>query len=253
MTDSLIDTDERLDTLVGTDLKLIQKIDGTAFAIDTLLLASFVTLPPAGARVADLGSGSGVLSFMLHHRKPSLEIVGIEVLEEFHDLSQRNLQLNPSIKSLSFECLDVRDVPARLLPESFDLVVSNPPYFPKGIGLLPPNPARAAARHEMMGTLTDFLEAAAYLLQYGSKLVMVIHTSRFNEASKTLKELNLGIRRLRFIHPKEGQQAHLALIEAEKFYNGPHEPVPSLTIHQADGGLCEELKEIMTLGLKRPK
>jgi len=248
-----VDTDERLDTLVGTDLKLIQKIDGTAFAIDTLLLASFVELPPGGAKVADLGSGSGVLSFMLHYRKPSLEITGFEVLEELHGLSQRNLQLNPNVKNLSFECCDVRDIPARHFPESFDLVVSNPPYYPKGIGLLPPNPARAAARHEINGTLTDFLEAAAYLLTYGSKLVMIIHTSRFNEAAKTLKDLNFGMRRLRFIHPKEGQNAHLALIEAERFYNGPHEPVPSLTIHQADGKICAEAAEIMSLGLKRSR
>ncbi|MBF0503026.1 MAG: methyltransferase [Candidatus Riflebacteria bacterium] len=247
--DPELDTDERLDTLVGTPYRLIQKIDGTAFAIDTLLLAWFASLPPKGGRVVDLGSGSGVLSFMIKARRPDLEIVGIEIQEEFYELSLRNTRLNRSVTGLAFERLDVRDIPSKLLPDSFDLVVSNPPYYPLGSGKLPPKGTRAAARHELSGTLRDFIEGATYLLSYGSRLALVTPAGRFFEASEIFKTVQMGLRRLQFVMPKEGEPAHLALVEVERFYNGPHEALPSFPIHLADGGFSGIVDDLFKRGL----
>jgi len=251
MQEPFLDTDERLDEVVGTDLKLIQKIDGTAFAIDTLLLAEFTPLSKEIARVADLGSGSGILAFMLKYRNPALCITGFEIQEDFHLLAKRNLDLNPRLINMDFERIDVREIPSRMLPESFDLVVMNPPYYPKGSGRLPERPGRAAARHELNGTLADFIEAAAYLLPYGAKLAMIIPAERFYEACSLFKQAHFGMKRVRLIIPKEGQPAHLVLIEAERFYNGTHEPVPNLTIHLSDGRFSEELDRLFKTGLTR--
>jgi len=250
MSEVFIDTDERLDEVVGTDLKLIQKIDGTAFAIDTVLLAHFVALGQAVGRIAELGSGSGILCFLLKYRKPSLQLVGFEILDEFHLLSKRNLELNPGMKGISFELADVREIPSRILPETFDLVIANPPYYPKGTGKIPERQGRAIARHELAGTLKDFIDAASYLLPYGSRLAMVIPANRFYEALGLLKEVNLGLRRARFVIPKEGQNASLSLFEAEKFYNGVHEPLPDLVIRMEDGRFSDEVNRIFSVGFR---
>lgn len=251
MQEPFLDTDERLDEVVGTNLKLIQKIDGTAFAIDTLLLAEFSPLSKDITRVADLGSGSGILAFMLKYRDPSLSITGFEIQEDFHLLARRNLDLNPRLINMDFERIDVREIPSRVLPESFDLVVMNPPYYPKGSGRLPERPGRAAARHELNGTLADFIDASAYLLPYGAKLAMILPAERFYETCELLKPGQFGMKRIRFVIPKEGQQAHLVLIEAERFYNGPHLPMPNLTIHLSDGRFSEELDRLFKTGLTR--
>jgi tRNA1(Val) A37 N6-methylase TrmN6 len=250
MKDIFIDTDERLDTVPGTSLSLIQKIDGTAFAIDTLLLANFVRFNPDMNFAADLGAGSGILSFLIKYRNPKLQVTGIEVQQSFHELSLRNIELNKRFSDIAFSHLDVRDVPAHLLPESFDLVVSNPPYFPMGNGRLPQRPGRAMARHELNGTLKDFVEAATYLLPYGGKFCLIIPSSRFYEVIEYLKAGNLGLKRAQFIIPKEGEKSHLSLIEAEKFFNGKHEPMPNITNHLADGSFSDELKHLFTAGLK---
>ena len=93
MTAPFIDVDERLDTIPGTDFSLIQKIDGTAFSIDTLLLASFVQFTPEMLNAADLGSGSGILAFLL---------TGFELQKDFYELSNRNLELNKQFDGLFF-------------------------------------------------------------------------------------------------------------------------------------------------------
>jgi tRNA1Val (adenine37-N6)-methyltransferase len=251
MTDPMLDVDERLDTIPGTPLRLIQKIDGTAFAIDTLLLADFIRLPASAITVADLGSGSGILCFLLSYRRASLQCTGFEIQEEYHRLALRNQELHPESRQIAFEQMDIRDIPSRLLPESFDLVVANPPYYPKGSGRIPEHPGRALARHELAGTLADFVAAAAYLLSYGSTLNLVIPAGRIHELFALLKEHQFGMRRLQFVIPKEGEPAHLALCEAERFFNGRHEPLPHLIIHMADGSFSDDLNRLFTRGLRR--
>ncbi len=250
MTQPFIDTDERLDSIPGTNFSLIQKIDGTAFAIDTLLLANFVKFRPDMQTAADLGSGSGILSFLVKHRNPALAITGFELQEEFVDLANRNLQMNRQFSDLCFEQMDVRDIPARILPESFDLVISNPPYFQMGSGRLPTRPGRAMARHELNGTVKDFVEAATYMLPYGGRFCLIIPTSRFYEIVEYLKAGNFGLRRLQFVIAKEGEQSHLTMIEAERFFNGRHEPLPNIIIHMKNNTFGPEVQQIYSVGLK---
>lgn len=250
MNEPLIDTDERLDVITGTNFKLIQKIDGTAFSVDTMLLANFVKFSPDMHTVADLGSGSGILAFLLKYRHPALQITGFELQEGFIDLAHRNIQLNKQFADINFEEMDVRDIPARILPESFDLVVSNPPYFQIGNGRLPTRPGRAMARHELNGTVKDFVEAATYMLPYGGRFCLISPSSRFYEIVEYLKAGNFGLKRLQFVIPKEGEKSHLVMIEAERFYNGRHEALPNITIHMADNSLCPELKILFSVGLK---
>lgn len=253
MEQPLIDVDERLDTIPGTDLKLIQKIDGTAFAIDTLLLANFVKFSPDMLTAADLGAGSGILAFLIKYCHSDLQITGYELQEDLVELSQRNIRLNKHFSGISFEHLDVRDIPAHILPESCDLVVSNPPYFQAGSGRLPVRPGRASARHELNGTLKDFVESASYMLPYGGRFCFIIPSSRFYEVLEYLKPCNFGLKRLQFVLPKEGEKSHLALLEVERFYNGKHLPLSNITIHLADGSFSPEMSLLFSAGLKKYK
>jgi tRNA1Val (adenine37-N6)-methyltransferase len=239
-----IDHDERLDTIAGTTFSLIQKIDGTAFSIDTLLLANFIHFG-SGKSAADLGAGSGILSFLMKFCNPSLSVTGFELQRELYELSLRNIKLNPDFTNMAFENQDVRDIPARFFPETFDIVASNPPYFPAGSGRIPEKLSRAKARHELNGTLGDFIETGAYLLPYGGSLYLVLPKGRFNEALKHFKNLNLGLKRLRQILPKEGEEPHLVLLEAEKFYNGEITEQPSFAIHLANGDYSDEIKRLL--------
>lgn len=250
MTQPFIDLDERIDTIPGTDFSLIQKIDGTAFSIDTLLLADFVSFSPDMMSAADLGSGSGILAFLLKYRNKSLQVTGFELQEEFINLAKRNLELNSQFNDVFFENMDVREIPSRILPEAYDLVVSNPPYFQLGCGRLPAKTTRAQARHELNGTVKDFVEAASYMLPYGGRFCVIIPTSRHDEICKYLKDSNFGLKRKRFIIPKENEQPHLVMIEAERFYSGDCLIMPAATIHKLDNSFSDELKALFASGLK---
>lgn len=245
-----IDVDERIDSIPGTDFSLIQKIDGTAFSIDTILLAEFVQFSPEMTNAADLGSGSGILAFLLKYRNPGLQVTGFELQKEFAELARRNLFMNSQFSDMFFEEMDIRDIPSRILPESYDLIVSNPPYFKVGCGRISPKSSRATARHELNGTVKDFVETASYMLSYGGRFCIIIPTARHDEVCGYLEKSNFGLKRRRFLIPKESENSHLVMLEGEKFYGGDVEDLSSITIHKADNSFTDELKNLFSAGLK---
>ena len=56
--------DERLDDLQLCGMRILQKTAGFRFGMDAVLLSDFAALP-ARARVADFGTGTGILPLLL--------------------------------------------------------------------------------------------------------------------------------------------------------------------------------------------
>jgi len=197
--------------------------DDTLFqpGTDSFLLGAFPRLKPR-LRVCDLGAGTGLLGLLLLAREPSLLVTNVELQSAAVELARRNAQLN----ELSVTCLqaDLRD--SAQLPQagSFDLVISNPPYFEQGTGVSSPHPARAAARSEATCTLQELCAAAARLLTYGGRFALVFRTERLAELLETLRQYRLEPKRLRFVQHTAHAAPSLLLLEARK---GGH---PGLTV-----------------------
>ena len=106
-------------------LKILQSEDGYRYSIDPFLLAAFVSLP-AGAKVVDLGSGSGVISLLLSQKDPVAKVVGLELQDALVERSRSTVAMNGFQDRIKIVQGDVRALPASLMPGSFDVVVSNP-------------------------------------------------------------------------------------------------------------------------------
>jgi len=96
---------------------------------ETLVEAALETLP-RGARVADVGTGSGAVALALKDERPDLDVVATDVSEEALAVARANAQRLG---------LDVAFVHGDLLAGvgEVDAVVSNPPYVEDGAELAP--------------------------------------------------------------------------------------------------------------------
>lgn len=179
---------------------------------DSVLLADFANTAKM-RRCLDLGSGAGVLCVLLAEKAPELDILGLELQPDFAALSRRNLAENGLESRVSIETADLRRHRELFAAESFDLVVSNPPYFAESTGYSAPNAARSAAREEKACTLTDICAAARWALRWGGRLALVHRPERLSEIFCAMTEAGIEPKRLREVVYSAGKAPSLVLVE----------------------------------------
>ncbi|WP_243688230.1 tRNA1(Val) (adenine(37)-N6)-methyltransferase [Geotalea toluenoxydans] len=156
--------------------KIVQPANGYRFSLDPLLLCAFAGVPDR-ARVADLGTGCGIMPLLLAGQGKGVTVVGVEFQESMAELARQNTSLNGLADRVSVVAEDIGNL-RRLFPvSSFDLVVSNPPYRKPSTGRISPKQGRDKARHETTATLADFMAIAKYLVKPGGRICFIYHVS----------------------------------------------------------------------------
>lgn len=210
---------------------------------DCVLLADFVNT--AGAkRGIDLGCASGASMLLLLERSPKLRMTGLEIVPEAAETARENMALNGLRERSAVVTGDIRDHRALFHAGSFDLVVCNPPYFPRGSGALPLNADRAAARSELLCTLPELCAAAAFLLQTGGRAGFVHRPERLSELLVCLTAAGLEPKRLRLVCRDTGAAASLVLVEARRGGRPGLTVEPSLYLYGLDGMESAEYRRI---------
>ncbi len=156
--------DETVDTLFQGRLAIIQKRRGYRFSLDAVLLADFAKIRGKES-VMDLGSGNGIVSLILAFLYPAADISSLEIQQEMVERARRSVKLNRLETKVKIIQGNICSIQRLFSPQIFDVVVCNPPYRRLATGRINPDPERRLARHEIMGSLTDFLRAGSYVLR----------------------------------------------------------------------------------------
>lgn len=221
--------DETLDTFLNGRLKLYQSRQGYRLALDTLLLAFFASVNE-GDRVMDLGTGNGTLALILASLYPSLSVVGLEIQSEMAVRAVRNVHVNGHEKNVSVIAGDVRVIEEVAPAGSFDRVVANPPYRSPHTGRVSPYPEKTVARHEIHGTLADFVKAAAYLLPAKGRFAVIYRAARTGDLVQAMRGACLEPKRLRMVHATARSAASLVLAEGVKGGRNEMQVLPPLIV-----------------------
>ena len=225
--------DEKLQELMQGPLRILQKTAGFRYSIDALILASFVEFKP-GDRVVDIGSGTGVIPLILAGRGAT-RVVGVELQTELVDMSQRSIAANGLQDRAGVIHGDARDIQKLFGPGSFDIVVSNPPYFPVGTGHLSPDDGRAASRHELTLSLSDLVKAANYLLRDGGRVFIIHLAARERELLDQMKKEDLAPGVIQRVLPKADGEPKFILVRGTKGGGDALQVIPPLVLHEEDG------------------
>lgn len=210
---------------------------------DCVLLADFITLSSA-VRGIDLGCASGAIGLLLLSRSRKLHMTGLEILPEAASLAEENMERNGLSARSRIVTGDIRQHRQLFSTGSFDLVASNPPYFPLGSGALSPDEGRAAARGEVSCTLEDICTAAAFLCRTGGSFYMVHKPERLSEALCCMSGHGLEPKRLRLVCHRAELAPNLVLIEGRRGGKPGLKVEPLLVLHNADGSETGEVKKI---------
>lgn len=243
LTEMAASAEETIDDLSGYRLRVIQPRRGYRFSLDPLLLCDFCSLR-SPARVADLGTGCGIIPLLLARRFAGAEFVGIELQEELAETAERNVRLNGLEERVGIVTSDILNLKGKFSASSFDLVTANPPYRVPGTGRVSPRAGRDRARHESSAGLADFLAAAKYLVKPSGTICFVYHTSRLPELFTTAAEQKLSPLRLRLVYGSTDAPAKMVLLELVKGRRGSFDVLPPLIVREPGGEYTQEVKRI---------
>lgn len=164
--------DERLDDLQVKGYEIIQKPGRFCFGMDAVLLSSYAKVK-RGERALDLGTGTGILPILLEAKNPGLHYTGLEVQEESADMARRSVAHNGLENKIDIVTGDIKKASHIFGNDSYEVIVSNPPYMIGEHGLKNDNEALYIARHEALCTLDDLLRESAKVLKMKGRFYMV--------------------------------------------------------------------------------
>jgi ribosomal protein L11 methyltransferase (prmA) len=122
------------------EFSIIQEVSSMKVGTDSVILGAW-TPAYEPQRILDIGAGTGILSLMMAQRFPQALIHSIEIDPETAEECKQNITLSPWKERISVFQMDIRNFSAS---NSYDLILSNPPFFSEDTHS--PNQKRSLAR-----------------------------------------------------------------------------------------------------------
>ena len=244
MENSILMSNERIDELELNNLKIIQKIDGFCFGIDSVLLSDFARKIKNNSKVLDLGTGTGILGILLCAKTNLKQITGIEIQKDIADMATRSIQLNNLQGKFDILNCNIKDIDKLLKIDSYDAIVTNPPYKKPNSGKINENKTKLISRHEIEANLDDFIRISFKMLKDKGTLYMVHRAERIVDILSTMRKYKMEPKRIRFVYSNKNSESKLVLLEATKNAKPFVKIERPLYVYNENGDYTQELLQI---------
>ncbi|MEA1972902.1 MAG: methyltransferase domain-containing protein [Candidatus Cloacimonadota bacterium] len=142
-------------------------------------------------KTIDLGTGNGILSFMLEQIIPKLEITAIDIQAELINLAKKNKKrINSKVR---FFKQDIRKVFQEYPYQKYDFIISNPPHLPINKYRISPIKMKAISRSEIKCNMKNIFEAVSHLLNKNGKAFLIYPIERDDDIMTMLKSIDLKL------------------------------------------------------------
>lgn len=170
------------------DKTIYQTKDGHSITSDSAFLVEIIStqISQENINLLELGSGNGIISIMLSYYHPKWKTMGIEIQKHLIELSQENAKLSKT--SPTFTEADLREFASS---HKYDLIVSNPPYFPIDKGRISPIQERAISRHEITCNMLDIMKCIKRNLKKDGSAFILYPQNREQDLDDFAKKVDL--------------------------------------------------------------
>ena len=150
-----------------------------------------------GYRILDVGTGSGLIARMLMQRCPEAQVEGIDIDEKAVEQANEN-----GVKAYVSSLQEWQG--------SYDLIVSNPPYFQNS--LKNPDKGREMARHTDTLSYEELVKHSARLLTMHGQLALILPAEAETEIREIAAQYSLYCTHVTRVYSKESKPARRVLL-----------------------------------------
>ena len=159
-------------------------------------------------------------------------------------MAKRSSKLNNLEDKFKVVNEDIKNLSKKFPANSFDAIVSNPPYKKSNTGLTSENEINLISRHEVMCNIEDIAKQASFLLKSNSSIYMVHRPDRLADILEALRKNKLEPKNIRLIYPKINKEPNLVLIKATKCGKPFLKMEKPLIVYNQDGTYTDEILKI---------
>lgn len=206
--------DENLEPL-DHGMVILQKKDGFRFGEDAVMVSDFFK-PTKNGKLLDIGTGTGIISLILSRDPKVVDITSVEIQKEMAEMARRSIEKNNLMEKIEILNIDIKKLNRG---NSYDYIVSNPPYMKNSNGKVNPHSMKAISRHEITLNLEELITESRRLLKPGGSLTLIYRSERMVELLNVLSKLGFYPKRIQNIFSKTTKVSKLFMIEAIKGKN----------------------------------
>lgn len=239
-----LNENERIDDLGINNLKIIQNEKGFCFGIDSVLLSDFAKKIKINSKVLDLGTGTGILPILLSAKTKLKKAVGIEKQKEVYEMAKRSIKLNNLENKIEIINEDILNLEKIYEKNTFDVIITNPPYKKKNTGIKNEDKKKIISRHETTATLEDFIKISKDFLKDKGEFYMVNRPERLVDILSLMRKYKIEPKILRFVFSNKYKEPKLILIKGIKNAKPFLKIEKNLYIYDENGKYSDEIIDI---------
>jgi len=206
--------DENLEPL-DHGMVILQKKNGFRFGEDAIMVAEFFS-PDKSGNILDIGTGTGIISLILSRNPKINKITSVEIQEEMAEMAKRSIEKNNLTGKIEVINIDIKKLNRG---NTYDYIISNPPYMKNSKGKINNNSIKAISRHEIALNLEELIVQSKRLLKPGGSITLIYRSERMIELLNKLSQFGFYPKRIQNIFSKNTKTSKIFMIEAIKGKN----------------------------------
>ena len=239
-----LEENERIDDLEFKNLKVIQNKNGFCFGMDAVLLSDFAKNIKRNATVLDLGTGTGIIPILLCGKTELKKVIGVEIQEEVAKMAKKSILLNGLEGRFEILNCNIKELNKIYKKQTFDVIVTNPPYKKQDSGIVNENEKKVISRHEITANLEDFIKIAKDLLKDKGEIYMVHRPERLVDILELMRKYRIEPKVLKMVCPNKNKEPNLVLIKGVKNAKPFLKIEKNLYVYDTENKYTKEILEI---------
>ncbi|MFP4469251.1 MAG: tRNA1(Val) (adenine(37)-N6)-methyltransferase [Bacteroidales bacterium] len=206
---------------------------------DAFMLGAWVKVKDEDQSALDIGCGSGIISLMLAQRSRAF-IDAIDVHQPSVEEAAENFNSSPwpsRLMAIHSSLEQFAGNPSK----TYDLIVSNPPFFQNS--MLSASENLSLAKHNVQLSLCDFLKFATGLLKEKGRLCVILPVAESKLVLADTGKYGLFLCRKLIVVPKEGKLSNRVVLELSR-EDCPEVYIDRITLRNAEGKFTEAYKNL---------
>jgi len=190
---------------------LVQEQSAMKVGTDGVLLGAWAKAADSSS-ILDIGTGTGLIAIMMAQKAKNAKIDAVEIDKKAFEEAKSNMANAPWADRLSVVQSSIQDY-AKLSDSSYDLIVSNPPFFSGGT--LSSNNTRNNIRHTTKLPHGDLLAAVRRLLTPEGRFCVILPLIEGLRLREMGERYGLYCSHLTQVKPKADKSVERLLLQFE--------------------------------------